>query len=216
MRCRIGVLLLLLAAAVPLAAGQSDTWLQVRTPHFLIVSNANETEARRAAHQFEGMRSVFQRVFPDADVDTAAPMLVLAVQDKKNLQALEPMSYLGKGQLNLVGLFLSAPDKNYVLILLNAPGTHPYGPIYHEYAHFVFSRLHQWMPLWLTEGIAEYYQYTEILDDKFGLEKAIPTRKRCWIGRLCCQCPLCSLSILTRLTITNRTKARFFTQSPGC
>ena len=153
---------------------QTDAWLQVRTPHFRIVSNAPEKEARRAAHQLEGMRYVFQRVFPDANLDTVEPMLVLAVQDKHALQALEPESYLGAGKLNLIGLFVSAPEKNYVLILLNAPGAHPYAPIYHEYAHFVFSRTHQWMPLWLAEGIASYYQNTEILEDRVRLGKGDP------------------------------------------
>jgi TonB family protein len=171
---RILPFLCLLATGAPFVAAQSDAWLEVRTPHFLIVTNSNEKEGRRAAHQFEGMRSVFQRVFPDADLDTADPMLVLAVQDKPSLQALEPTEYLGKGQLGLIGLFLPAPEKNYILILLNATGTHPYAPIYHEYAHFVFSRTHQWMPLWLTEGIAEFYQNTEILDDRVRIGKGDP------------------------------------------
>src|SRR5215472_9700930 len=91
-------LLCFLAAAVHLAGAEADTWLQVHTPHFLIVTNTNEKEGRRAAHQFEGMRSVFQRVFPDADLDTAQPMLVLAVQDKRSLQSLVPTVYLSKGQ----------------------------------------------------------------------------------------------------------------------
>ena len=167
--------LLVCLLAAPAAFCQTDSWLQVSTPHFLIVSNAPEKEARRAAHQFEGMRSVFQRVFPDANLDTVEPMLVIAVQDKRALQALEPEAYLAKGQVNLIGLFLSAPEKNYVLILLNASGAHPYAAIYHEYAHFVFSRIHQWMPLWLTEGIAEFYQNTEILDDKVRIGKGDPS-----------------------------------------
>jgi TonB family protein len=172
---RIALVLLTVAALVSTAAAQTDAWLQVRTPHFIVVSNAPEKDARKAAHQFEGMRSVFQRVFPDADLDTASPMLVLAVQDKRSLQSLVPTVYLSKGQLNLAGLFLTSPEQNYVLILLNASGSHPYAPVYHEYAHFVFSRLHQWMPLWLTEGIAEYYQNTEILDDKVRLGKGDPS-----------------------------------------
>ena len=158
-------LFLFAAFAVP-AGAQADTWLQVSTPHFSVISNAPEKEARRAALQFERMRSVFARVLPDANIDTATPFVVLAVQDKKNFQALEPAVYLGKGQMNIVGLFLHAPEKNYVLILLNAPGQHPYAPIYHEYAHFVQSRTAQWMPLWLTEGWAEFYQTAEILDNE--------------------------------------------------
>lgn len=171
---RAALLLCVLATIAPLAGAQTDTWLEVRTPHFDIVTNSNEKEGRRAAHQFEGMRSVFQRVFPEADLDTAEPMLVIAVQDKRALQALEPKEYNTPGQLGLIGYFLQAPEKNYVLILLNATGTHPYAPIYHEYAHFVFGRLHEWMPLWLTEGIAEFYENTEILDDRVRIGKGDP------------------------------------------
>jgi hypothetical protein len=46
---------------------------------------------------------------PPFDSDTATPIVVLAVQDKRSLQALEPAVYLGKGQTNLMGLFLQAP-----------------------------------------------------------------------------------------------------------
>jgi TonB family protein len=170
----IALFVSLLATFAPSAGAQTDTWLEVHTPHFLIVTNCSEKEGRRVARQFEGMRSVFQRVFPDAELDRAASILVFAAQDKRTLQELEPEVYLSKGQLNLVGLFLAAPEKNYVLILPNAPGVRPYAPIYHEYAHFVFSLRPQWMPLWLSEGIAEFYQNTEILDDKVRLGKGDP------------------------------------------
>lgn len=171
---RNALLLTALATLAPLATAQTDSWLEVRTPHFDVVTNSTEKEGRRAAHQFEGMRSVFQRVFPEADLDTAEPMLVIAVEDKRALQALEPEQYHTPGQLGLIGYFLQAAEKNYILILLNATGTHPYAPIYHEYAHFVFSRLQQWMPLWLTEGIAEFYENTEILDDRVRIGKGDP------------------------------------------
>jgi TonB family protein len=164
----------LLAALVCSTSAQTDTWLEVRTPRFVIVSNSSEKEARHVARQFEGMHSVFQRVFPDAEIDGGEPILVFAVQDKQTLQALEPEAYLGKGQVNLVGLFLATPEKNYVLISLNAPGVRPYAPVYHEYAHFVFSLRPQWMPLWLSEGLAEFYQNSEILDDKVRLGKGDP------------------------------------------
>jgi TonB family protein len=163
---------LLLVLLCSSGAAETGDWLQVRTPNFLIVTNSNEKDARHTARQFESMRSVFQKVLPDADLNTSEPILVLAVTDKYNLEELEPVAYLGQRQLYLVGYFASYPERNYVLILLNAPGLHPYSPIYHEYAHFVFSRVHRWMPLWLWEGIATFYQTTEILNGKAVLGKA--------------------------------------------
>jgi TonB family protein len=156
----------LIAACAITAGAQADAWLEVNTPHFSVISNGTEKDARHAALQFERMRSVFARVLPDANIDTSTPIVVLAVQDKRSFQALEPAVYLAKGQINIVGVFLHAPEKNYVLILLNVPGQHPYAPIYHEYAHFVQSRTTQWMPLWLTEGWAQFYETVEILDNE--------------------------------------------------
>ena len=161
---------LILAFALP-ASAQTDAWLEVTTPHFSVISNAGEKDARHTALQFERMRSVFARVFPESNIDTATPIIVLAIQDKRNMEAIEPATYLGKGQVNLLGLFLHAPEKNYVLVLVNAPGQYPYAAIYHEYAHFVQSRTNDWMPLWLTEGWAEFYQTAEILDSEVLLGK---------------------------------------------
>jgi TonB family protein len=167
-------LFFLLGALVSSAAAQGDTWLEVHTPHFTVVSNSPEKDARRVSRQFERMQAVLVRVFPEAGLDSAAPITVFAVQDKRTLETLEPTVYLGKGQLNLVGLFLHSPENNYVLLLMNAPGLHPYSTIYHEYTHFVLNRTGQWMPLWLSEGLAQYYQTTEIFDDKVHFGKLDP------------------------------------------
>ncbi len=164
----------LLAAFATSAGAQTDTWLAVTTPHFRVISNATEKEARHAALQFERMRAVFARVFPDRTIDTATPIVVLALRDRQSLETLEPAAYQGTGQLKIAGLFLQASEKDYVLILLNAPGQHPYSPIYHEYAHLVQSRSGDWMPLWLTEGWAEFYQTAEILDTEVVVGKLEP------------------------------------------
>jgi len=71
------------------------------------------------------MRSVFGRIFPDSNIDTATPIVVLAVQDKRNLQAVEPPAYLGKGQLNIVGLFLRTPEKKLCIDLAECPRRTP-------------------------------------------------------------------------------------------
>jgi tetratricopeptide (TPR) repeat protein len=89
---------------------------------------------------------------------------VLAIRDAKDFRALEPEAYLAKGSLKLGGLFLRAADKNYVLMRLDAEGEHPYAIVYHEYTHLLLSKLADVMPLWLNEGLAEFYQNTDIRD----------------------------------------------------
>ena len=84
------------------------------------------------------------------------------LRDAKDFRALEPEAYLAKGSLKLAGLFLRAADKNYVLMRLDAEGEHPYSIVYHEYTHLLLSKSAEFMPLWLNEGLAEFYQNTDI------------------------------------------------------
>ncbi len=161
---RIFLLLTLFAALASPARGKDDNWSEVRTPHFIVLSNANEKQARQVADQFERMRAVFQTVLVHAIADPGTPIVVLAVKNKKDFQALEPEAYLAKGQMELAGLFLRAPDKNYILLRLDAEGEHPYATVYHEYTHLLSSADEAWLPLWLNEGLAEFYQNTEIRD----------------------------------------------------
>lgn len=136
----------------------------MRSPHFVVVTNSNDKQGRRVADQFERMREVFHTAFPKLQIDPGSPIIVLAVKDEKEFKALEPEAYLAKGSLKLGGLFLRAPDKNYVLMRLDAEGEHPYSVVYHEYTHLLVGKAAEWMPLWMNEGLAEFYQNTEIRD----------------------------------------------------
>jgi Tfp pilus assembly protein PilF len=159
---RILLLPLLIAAALAAARDKAENWIEVRSPHFTVATNSNEKQARRIADQFERMRSVFHAAFPKLQVDPPSPIIVVAVKDEKDFRALEPEAYLAKGSLRLGGLLLHAPDKNYVLMQLDAQGEHPYSVIYHEYTHLLLSKSAEWMPLWLNEGLAEFYENTDI------------------------------------------------------
>jgi tetratricopeptide (TPR) repeat protein len=154
---------LVLSATLASARDKNEGWIQITSPHFVVATNAGEKQGRRIADQFERMRSLFHVLFPNAQMDAAgAPIIVLAVKDEKDFRALEPQEYLAKGSLKLGGLFLQAADKNYVLMRLDAEGEHPYSVIYHEYTHFLLRRSAEWMPLWMNEGLAEFYQNTDI------------------------------------------------------
>jgi hypothetical protein len=159
---RIVLVLILFSTALSSARDEAENWIEVRSQHFSVVTNANEKQGRHVADQFERMRSVFHVQFPKLQIDPPAPIIVLAVEDEKDFRALEPEAYLAKGQLKLAGYFLRAPDKNYILLRLDAEGDHPYATVYHEYTHLLLAKAAEWLPLWLNEGLAEFYQNTEI------------------------------------------------------
>jgi Protein of unknown function (DUF1570) len=171
MHKRLAALFLLCITSSALASDSTDHWLEVHSPHFVVLTDSNEKQARRLASQFEQMRAVFHTLIPNAAADAGSPIVVVALKDKKGFQALEPAAYLAKGQMDVAGLFLRAPDKNYILLRLDAEGEHPFATVYHEYTHFVF-RKSEWMPLWLNEGLAEFYQNTDIYEKEVLLGQA--------------------------------------------
>ena len=164
-------LLLFVFSSLAPARDRAENWIEVTSPHFVVATNASEKQARRMADQFERMRSVFQKLFPKLEIDPGAPIIVLAIKDEKDFRALEPEAYLAKGQLKLGGLFLRGLDKNYILMRLDAEGEHPYSTVYHEYTHLLLSKA-DWFPLWLNEGLAEFYQNTDIREKDVALGQA--------------------------------------------
>ncbi len=153
---------MLFATVVASAAPAAERWTEIRSPHFIVLTNSSEKNGRRIANQLEQMRSVFQKIFPAVTGDDDASMTVFALKDKKSFQELEPAAYLAKGQIDLAGYFMHAQEGNYILLRLDAPGEHPFAIVYHEYTHYMLRKAEEWLPAWLDEGIAEFYQNTDI------------------------------------------------------
>ena len=164
MRKRLIAFLLAAAGACPVASASPDQWIEVSSSHFVVLTNANEKQGRHVLDQFERMRWVFQTLFPKMNADPSVPIRVYAAKNGKTFQSVEPAPYLSKGSLNLAGLFVNAQDQNYILVRLDAEQEHPYAIVYHEYTHLQFRSSGEWMPLWLNEGLAEFFQNTEVRD----------------------------------------------------
>lgn len=157
-------LLCILAAAYTSVYAAEQPPIEISSPHFTLITDTGEKQARHIVDNFERMRWMFQTLFPKANVDPSAPIIVFAANNKKEFQALEPAEYLAKGQLNLAGYFLSSTEKNLILLRLDAEYEHPFATVYHEYTHLQFRDTGSWMPLWLNEGIAEFFQNTDFHD----------------------------------------------------
>lgn len=172
MRKRVLLLCFLAASQALFAADQPP--IEVSSPHFTLVTDSNEKQARHILDNFERMRWMFRTLFPKANVDPASPILVFAAKNKKSFEALEPQEYLAKGQLTLAGYFLTGVDKNLILLRLDSESEHPFSTVYHEYTHLQFRDANEWMPLWLSEGIAEFFQNTDFRDKQVLLGEPNP------------------------------------------
>ena len=154
-----GVALLALApsARPELADLISAGWVEVRTPHFVVASNANEGDARGVAEDFEQIRSLFHTTFPELRVDPTQPIVILAARDEATMKVLAPEEWGGEQHVRPAGLFHSDGEKDYVVLRLDAQGTTAYHTVYHEYTHALLHLNFSRIPLWLSEGVAEFF-----------------------------------------------------------
>ncbi|HEV2578355.1 MAG TPA: DUF1570 domain-containing protein [Acidobacteriaceae bacterium] len=158
---RIRLLAILAFGLLCLPASAASHWVEIRSPHFVVLTDADEATGRRTAGQLERMRAFFQSVLPNASNDADLPITVLALQDENSFKSVIPAAYLAKGQARLAGFFSPMGDRNYITLETDLPLAHPYSVIYHEYTHFIL-RKDYWLPLWLNEGMAQYFENTDI------------------------------------------------------
>ncbi len=168
---------LLMVSAAGARSAPGDRWLEARSTHFVVLTDSSEKDARRLAEQFERMHLVFHTLFPTRGDDSDPPIVVVALMHQKDMQALEPESYLGKGKVDLSGFFLRAADKNYIVVRQDAEQEHAFANVYHEYTHYMLREA-DWLPLWLNEGLAQFYENTDIDGKNAWLGQANPQELR--------------------------------------
>ena len=162
-----GLLISIIASGVA-SAGSKPAWVELRSPNFIVVTNAGEHSARRTAYQFEMIRAVFREYFGQKQESDEQPVIILAAKDENTLKGLIPEHWAQKGAAHPAGLYLGGSDADYIVlrldVSLNEEAYEPFEPVYHEYVHYLTRRLIAHLPLWMVEGLAEFYGNTQITD----------------------------------------------------
>jgi Tfp pilus assembly protein PilF len=146
---------------VPLAGARHEAWVEVRSPNFVIVSDAGEKQARKFAIQFEQIREVFRQSLAVANAHPSPVITVLAAKDETTMRELLP-EYWEKGRSHVAGIFEHQMEMWYAVVQIDAPGDNPYHTMYHEYYHSLTIPFYPGLPLWLAEGLADFYGNTVV------------------------------------------------------
>jgi tetratricopeptide (TPR) repeat protein len=157
--------LAVLSLASPAAINANDAnevWVEVRSPNFVVSSNAGEKQARHVAQQFEEIRGVFHAAFPKLRLDPGKPILILAAKNENTMKALLPGYWEQKGHVHPGGMYIPGEEKHYVALRLDSESENPFHALYHEYTHALIHLNFTGLPAWLDEGLAEFYGNTVI------------------------------------------------------
>ena len=141
--CLRGVCALLVGSAILSAmapsAASKDIWIEVRSPHFTVISNAGDKEARKLADQFEQFREVFHNSFPKLRVDLGKPLIIFAVKNEESLKAFIPAYWESKGLAHPAGIYIPGEERHYVAVRTDMASENPYQVVYHEYTHAIMN-----------------------------------------------------------------------------
>ncbi|GAC1631249.1 MAG: hypothetical protein NVS9B14_02760 [Candidatus Acidiferrum sp.] len=154
---RVLVCLVACGPAVTAADGRKESpWTEVKSPHFRVITNGSEGSARRIAKEFEQVRSVFARAFPNMRLETGSPLLVFAPADESSMKHLVPLMWK-KHPPNVAGYFDHGWERQFAVVRLDQDIPGAYQVVYHEYTHTLLHANMHWLPQWLDEGLADYY-----------------------------------------------------------
>lgn len=170
----------LLAAVLPCVGGEK-AWIEVSSPHFRVLTNGSQNDARHVAREFEQMRFVFAEQSPQFRLEGGAPLTILAAEDESTAKLLEPSLWKAKG-VKPTGVYHHAWEREYVMMRMDEWNLGAHDVVYHEYAHSILHRNLHWIPLWLDEGMADFYGFTRFERNKIYVG-APPARYRMIAGQ---------------------------------
>jgi Flp pilus assembly protein TadD len=142
-------------------AARHDAWVEVRSPNFIIVSNAGEKQARKTAIQFEQIHTLFREELAVAQGHPSPVITIFALKDERSLGELLP-EYWTKGHMHPSGVFALRMYQYYAAVNLEAQGTNPFATMYHEYYHSLTIPFFPELPIWLSEGLADFFGQSQV------------------------------------------------------
>jgi Tfp pilus assembly protein PilF len=138
-----------------------EAWVEVHSPNFIIVSNAGEKQARKTAIQFEQIHTLFREGLAVAQGHPSPVITIFALKDEKSLSELLP-EYWTKGHMHPSGVFTYRMYQYYAAVNLEAQGTNPFATMYHEYYHSLTMPYFSELPIWLSEGLADFFGQSQV------------------------------------------------------
>jgi hypothetical protein len=135
------------AAVVVLAQAPRLTWSYASTDHFEAYVVGDEKRARNAVNAFERVHPTFVQLLGLTDRPVRRPRLVVFAT------AAQFAPYGSNDISNAT--WLGTPDGDFIILYSITTAALP--DVAHEYTHLMLNRAGLDYPLWLNEGLAEYY-----------------------------------------------------------
>ena len=133
-----------------------EPWVRVRSVHFIVLSSATDKRTRAMVEGLETLAAALTKLAPSIAAPSATPTRVLVFTRHREVQPY--FDYLlNRDSAHVTGLFVT--QKNAGSMIIEAEdGTLPSDRTpFHELVHSLLTHGKKRPPLWLDEGLAEYF-----------------------------------------------------------
>lgn len=161
-------------------ATAADTWVEVTSPHFRVVSNNGERAARDTAWQFEQIRAGITQGWPWAQVPLDRPLVIVGVKDENTFKTFAPGYYENGQSVRYSSISASGWDQHYIvmradLLVDGGEGVNPYRTSYWTYCDLMLSSaFRSRLPIWFSRGMAAVLSNTNVTDKEVQFGRAVP------------------------------------------
>ncbi len=128
-------------------ASAESKWIRLNSEHFEMNTSAGEGTARDTLRYFEQIRAFFIETFGDMN-KKPLPISIVAFNSEKEYQPY---------RFNAVAdaYYQAGAERDYIVLV--HPNSEQYPVVVHEYVHLLTQHAGLHFPLWLNEGIADFY-----------------------------------------------------------
>jgi tetratricopeptide (TPR) repeat protein len=139
---------------VAAAAGAETRWTMVRSESLTVIGDQSANALRDIALELEQFRAVLGRLSPNGQPAPTAPTMVYVFGSRKTFEPFLPAHHGRRASVG--GYFQRGVDTN--TIALSPDGFSDDAPVvFHEYSHLLVGTALRSVPVWLNEGLAEYF-----------------------------------------------------------
>jgi tetratricopeptide (TPR) repeat protein len=146
-----------LAAQSPAAGDQkmSREWRRLSAPGLTVMGNTRGSDLRQTAEEITRFHLVMRTLVPALRTDPPAPVVAVVFRDDNALTPFKPRDR-GKPMDTVAAYFTALPDVNYIVMAIGRR-EFTYRVIFHEYTHLLVHQNIRRLPLWLDEGLADFF-----------------------------------------------------------
>jgi TonB family protein len=148
------------------------SWVQVSSDTYVVKSSAGLDTAKRVLRELETFHQLLGTFAFHNTQLPELPIEVLVVGDEATMKELES-EYNGH-KVQVAGFYQRGDDRDFIVLSGRSDGLT--SVVYHELSHYFISRRLASRPIWLNEGLSEYFSTAVVRDDEVILGEIPPER----------------------------------------